>query len=154
MKRLIEESETNAFHYVFNQGDVFLCDRGFRDAVEEIEMRGYEAHIPVSVGRGEDQLTTLEANKNRQVTLCQWVIEIVNGRFKRDFKLFRQDFFNRALHHMMDDFRVAASLINAFHVIVQDSRHVHEFMRVMRERLHEPNRLGAHVKEKTLTDSG
>lgn len=54
------------------------------------------------------------------MTLCRWVVEVVNGRFKRDFKLFRQDFFNRAHAHLMSDFKIAASLINRFHPTLQD----------------------------------
>lgn len=65
---------------------------------------GYDAHMPVSKRRGEDQLTTLEANKNRVVTICRLVVEVVNGRFKR----------------------------------------------IIRQRVHKPNRLGAYVTQRNV----
>lgn len=36
----------------------------------------------------------------------------VNGRFKRDFKLFRHIFFNLALPHLIEDYKIAAALMN------------------------------------------
>lgn len=150
MRELINENEENPFHYYFHTNDVFICDRGFRDVIEDMESCGYEAHMPIRKRRGENQLTTLEANKNRKVTICRWVVEVVNGRFKRDFRLFRQGFFNRAMSHMIDDFRVAAALINAFHVLIEDSAHASEFLRIISQRMHEPNRLGAYVTQRNV----
>lgn len=150
MKGLINEREDNPFHYFFETNDVFICDRGFRDVIGDMESCGYVARMPISKRRGEDQLTTLEANKNREVTICRWVVEVVNGRFKRDFRLFRQEFFNRAMSHMMDDFRVAAALINAFHLLIEDNAHAEEYLRIIRERLHVPNQLGAYVTNRNI----
>ncbi|KAF9424317.1 hypothetical protein HW555_000456, partial [Spodoptera exigua] len=47
---------------------------------------GFSVHKPETLDVGETQLFTIKANKSRLVTLCRWVIELVNGRFKRDFK--------------------------------------------------------------------
>ncbi|RVE54605.1 hypothetical protein evm_000726 [Chilo suppressalis] len=72
-------------------------------------------HPPATLQTGKWQLSTLEAKKTRAVTICRWVVEVVHSRFKRDYKLFRQGFFNTASKHLMRDLEVAASLINAFH---------------------------------------
>ncbi|KAF9411151.1 hypothetical protein HW555_010013 [Spodoptera exigua] len=95
------------------EGEFLILERGFRDAVPNVESCGYDAHMPKS---------------SRLVTICRWVVEVVNGRFKRDFKIFRQDYFNRALPHMQDDFRNAAAITNAFHDPITDNVNASGFM--------------------------
>lgn len=77
--------------------------------------------MPESVLEGNFQLTTPQANKSRCITMVRWVVEVVNGRFKRDFKIFRQDFFNLAAQHLMDDFKIASALLNKFHPLIEDN---------------------------------
>ncbi|CAH2087290.1 unnamed protein product [Euphydryas editha] len=70
----------------FHRGDAYILDRGFRDALPLLHQCGYRTYMPASLEEDETQLSTSEANKSRSVTICRWVVEIVNGRFKRDFK--------------------------------------------------------------------
>lgn len=91
----IMNNNENPIHILLEPNDVFILDRGFRDSLGDIEACGYEYHVPPSKGRAECQLTTEHANESRMVTMCRWVVEVVNGRFKRDFKLLRQKYFNR-----------------------------------------------------------
>lgn len=93
----------------------------FRDAIPLLENCNYRVFKPESVDEGASQLTFSQANKSRKVTLCRWVVEVVNGRFKRDFKLFRQRYFNNASTHLMVDFRIAGALLNKFHPVIRDS---------------------------------
>lgn len=130
--------------------DVFILDRGFRDAIENLEPYGYEGHIPPTKDRGATQLTTTQANKSRLITICRWVIEVVNGRFKRDYKLLRQDYFNRALPHMFDDFRVCAALINSFHPVLTDNDRAPAIINTIQEKIHLPNILQEYVERKRL----
>lgn len=104
----------------FCQGDAFILDRGFRDSLPLLHQCGYRTYVPASLQEGETQLSTSEANKSRAVTICRWVVEIVNGRFKRDFKLLRQNYFNVASKSFMKDFEVAAALLNKFHPPIVD----------------------------------
>lgn len=104
----------------FRQGDAFILDRGFRDSLPLLHQSGYRTYVPASLEEGETQLSTIEANKSRAVTICRWVVEVVNGRFKRDFKLLRQNYFNVASKHFMKDFEVAAALLNKFHPPIVD----------------------------------
>lgn len=84
-----EPIEDCAWHYFFHQNDVMVLDRGFRDAIPQAEEYGYEVHMPASNRRGQRQLCTEDSNKSRLVTICRWVVEAINDRIKRDFKLFR-----------------------------------------------------------------
>lgn len=96
----IVNNKDSPFHWILEQGDALILDRGFRDSIQALEECGYEAHIPPTKARGSSQLTTDEANKSRLITICRWVIEGINGRIKQCFKLLRQTYFNRALTHV------------------------------------------------------
>ncbi|KAI5644433.1 hypothetical protein NE865_03540 [Phthorimaea operculella] len=137
--------EEGTFHWFFRAGDIFILDRGFRDALPDLESFGYLAYMPETKDRHADQLTTEQANRTRLVTISRWVVEVVNGRFKRDFKLFRQDYFNRALSHMFKDFQIAAALLNAFHVPISDNVHAVTFVDIINERINVPNHLADYV---------
>lgn len=64
-----------------------------------------------------------------------WVVEIVNGRIKRDFKLFRQECFNRASSHLMIVFKIACSLLNKFHPSIDDRPDAVEYLHIALSRL-------------------
>ncbi|CAK1587675.1 unnamed protein product [Parnassius mnemosyne] len=74
--------ESSSLRQYFESGDVFILDRGFRDSLPLLERCGYQVHVPLSPADGESQLTTRDANKSRAVTMCRWVVEVVNGIFK------------------------------------------------------------------------
>ncbi|KOB74599.1 Uncharacterized protein OBRU01_08787 [Operophtera brumata] len=106
-----------------------------------LEEYGYAVHMPETKHPRKTQLTTDQANKSRCVTICRWVVEVINGRFKRDFRLLRIDHSNRALSYMMDYFRIAAALLNDFHVLIDNNVHANEFLNIINERISQPNRL-------------
>lgn len=146
----IVNNEVSPLHWILEQGDVLILDRGFRDSIPALEECGYEGHIPPTKARGSSQLSTDEANKSRLITICRWVIEATNGRIKQCFKLLRQTYFNKALKHMFIDFRIAASLINAFHPVVVDNSHATEFIRIINSKINMPNLLYDYVELKSL----
>ncbi|XP_075981959.1 uncharacterized protein LOC142980452 isoform X2 [Anticarsia gemmatalis] len=109
-----EFSSERPLREYFRQGDAFILDRGFRDSLPLLHEYGYRTYVPASLEEGETQLFTSEANKSRAVTICRWVVEVVNGRFKRDFKLY---YYYKSF---VKDFEVAAALLNNFHPPVVD----------------------------------
>lgn len=144
------QAEEDPYRQLFRQNDVFILDRGFRDAIPLLERSGFQIKKPESLDPGQTQLTTLQANNSRKVTLCRWVVEVINGRFKRDFKLFRQRFFNIASAHLMEDFKIAAALINNFHVLIGDSPNCREIIERVARFMDQPNNLGTLVRENHL----
>jgi hypothetical protein len=84
--RSLMEDQTSPWHGFLMPNDVFILDRGFRDSIPSIEECGYIPQMPPTRSRGE-QLTTADANKSRLITMVRWVVETINGRFKKDFKL-------------------------------------------------------------------
>lgn len=77
--------------------------------------------MPESLLEGEHQLTIGQANRSRCVTICKRAVEVIYGYFKRDFKMLRQDYFNRSVPHVMQNFQIAAALLNKFGVSLQNN---------------------------------
>lgn len=138
-------SDNSPLRTFFREDDVFILDRGFRDAIPFLQQKGYNAHMPESKQAGENQLSTLAANKSRCVTLCRWVVEVVNGIFKRDFKLFRQEYFTTASSHLMLDFKIAAALINRFRPLIRDNFYAQQILAIAQARRNIPNDLASFV---------
>uniref|UniRef100_A0A2H1WRG1 SFRICE_032285 n=1 Tax=Spodoptera frugiperda TaxID=7108 RepID=A0A2H1WRG1_SPOFR len=89
--------------------------------------------------------STLAANKTRAVTICRWVIEAVNGIFKEQFKLFCQEFFNRASAHLMIDFSIAAVLINKCYIQYTDRTDASQIVEVIHQKMFLNNTLADFV---------
>lgn len=143
-------NENGPMRAFFRPHDVFILDRGFRDVIPQLESYNYRTYMPESLLESEHQLTTHQANKSRCVTMCRWVVEVVNGRIKRDFKLFRQEYFNRASRHLMSDFKIACSLLNKFHPTIDDRPEHVEYLNIARARLHTPNHLSEFIQREHI----
>uniref|UniRef100_A0A2H1VI49 SFRICE_038592 n=1 Tax=Spodoptera frugiperda TaxID=7108 RepID=A0A2H1VI49_SPOFR len=135
------QTDAEIINHLFEAED----NRGFRDAISLLQRLGYQIHKPESPDHGQTQLSTEQANKSRKVTLCRWVVEVVNGRFKRDFKLFRQRFFNLATPHLIDDFKIAAVLINKYHILIEDRPNSDKIIQRVVRFMDQPNSLGIFV---------
>lgn len=151
MKNLFQ-NENSPLRSYFRQNDIFILDQfsGFRDAIGLLTSLGYSVHKPEGLDRGERQLSTIKANKSRLVTLCRWVVEVVNGRFKRDFKIFRGAYFNLASRNLMTDFKVAAALLNSFHPVITDHLDAQSILNRALERFNLPNILSDYVIEQNV----
>lgn len=111
---------------------------------------GFQYHIPETLDDGERQLTTLQANITRCITMNRWVVEAVNGRFSRDFKIFRADFINKRCPHIMQEFSIAAAFLNHFAKQFIERSNVHSVLDAIQEKLFEDNRLGQIVEDNNL----
>ena len=69
--------------------------------------------MPALIKSNLKQLTREQANLSRLVTKCRWVFEVTNAFLKSSFKALRK-VYNKALDHTIDDYRIAAALINKF----------------------------------------
>lgn len=69
--------------------DIFVVDRGYRDAVEFLNNLNLNCEIPPFLPRGQRQLTTEDANTARTITKTRWIVESRNGHLKSVFKFFR-----------------------------------------------------------------
>lgn len=67
----------------FTENDVFVVDRGFRDAIDFLGEAGFRVKLPCYLPKGAKQHSTEEANMSRLITKVRWVVESVNGRIKQ-----------------------------------------------------------------------
>ena len=95
-------------------------------------------------------MPTLRTNKSRLVTMCRWVVEVVNDRFKRDYKLMRNDFSNNAATHLMTDFRIAGAILNAFHVSIADRPDASLLLERALQKLNQPNTVADFIIENNI----
>ncbi|RVE44543.1 hypothetical protein evm_010809 [Chilo suppressalis] len=137
--------DNEALVQYFNENDVFILDRGFRDSMDKLHDKGFLAHMPESLSPGHSQFTTLEGNRTRCVTINRWVVEAVNGHIKRDFKLFRHEYFNRASKHLMKDLKIACSILNAFGTRFTNPNNANEILNIINNRLFIDNLLATIV---------
>ena len=69
--------------------------------------------MPALLSKNEKQLNTKEANGSRFVTKLRWVVEVINTFLKNSFKALKQ-VPNISLPHTLEDYKIAAALINRF----------------------------------------
>lgn len=145
--RHLFEIENAPLREYFRPNYVFLLYRGFRDAIDLLNSFGFNVYKPETLSEGETQLSTIKANKSRLVTLCTWVVEVVNGRFKRDWKILRNKYFNIGSRNLIDDFKVAGAIpmINHFHPVLTDRPDDQSILERASQRMNLPNYLAEHV---------
>ncbi|XP_071648173.1 uncharacterized protein [Temnothorax longispinosus] len=63
----------------FQNGDIVLADRGYRDAIPLLQRLGIDHKMPPLLEHGQRQLPTQDANDSRIVKKNHWVVEARNG---------------------------------------------------------------------------
>lgn len=98
----------------FQENDLLVVDRGYRDAIPLLQELGIDHRMPSSVRPGERQLSVEEANDSRLITKTRWIVESRNGHFKSIFKFFAQVIsINHALH-LRDFYLIGGAIINKY----------------------------------------
>jgi hypothetical protein len=90
---------------VLREGDVFLADRGFRDAVAHLTALGLDVRLPEPQSGSHPSVE--QANRTRLVTKCRFIVEVRNGHLKQCFRHFDKVWHNHSVPHMMEEFRIA-----------------------------------------------
>lgn len=145
------QRDLNGIQDWFEEGDMFIVDRGYRDAVVALEAMGFVVRMPPLLHRGQRQFTTEQGNESRLITKTRWVVEARNGHMKSIFKFFAQ--MIRAAHviHLNDFLLICGAIINRYHPsIVMEGADV-AAAELMRERAQEPNVVQARVEVENLT---
>lgn len=96
----------------FQENDVLVVDRGFRDATDVLKEFGINAYMPHFLNKTQKQHTTEEANESRLVTKVRWVVESVNGRVKK-WKALSNTMPNSQIPYVGDYVRIVCALCNA-----------------------------------------
>lgn len=141
LKSIIET--TDAFDY-FQENDVIILDRGFRDCISFVRSKGFDVRMPDLIQRSDtnNQLSTIAANRSRLVTAIRFVVEARNGHLKTIFKIFRMKWNPICLKHLEDDIEVCSALINNYFQRIESNKGIEdEIIQRMLTRLNTPNKL-------------
>lgn len=76
------QKDINGINQWFQDDDIFLVDRGYRDAVQFLETLRCQVKIPPTLEQNQRQLPTEMANLARMITMQRWVVESRNGHIK------------------------------------------------------------------------
>ena len=129
-------------------GDIFIVDRGFRDAVDYITNQGYKVLMPALKG-ARKQLPSEEANYSRRVTKLRWVVEAVHGIISQRYRLLHNCIDNKLLPKVQSLCRIVGFLQNKYgqrfgaHDELSD-----KILDYMESRWSVPNTLGEEVEQK------
>ncbi|XP_062566452.1 uncharacterized protein LOC134228771 [Saccostrea cucullata] len=98
----------------FKDDDVFIVDRGFRDAIEVLEEFGIKAQMPCLLGKGDKQMSDLDANASRLVTKIRWVVEAANSRIKH-WKYLAHTLPTNQVPYIGDYVRIVCAISNKYY---------------------------------------
>lgn len=134
----------------FQEHDLFIVDRGYRDAIPLLQELGIDHLIPNNIRPGERQLSVEEANHNRIITKTRWIVESRNGHFKSIFKFFADVIsMNHALH-LKDFYLICGAIINKYREpILMQAANV-ELAEVLLQKSREENTLQIRIENENL----
>jgi len=98
----------------FQQDDIVLVDRGYRDTTDFLEGIDIRYKMSALLQQGQCQLTTEEANESRLVTKSRWINEACNGHIKSIFKFFDHTVPFAHIMNLRDYYLIAGALINKY----------------------------------------
>ena len=133
----------------FSATDIFILDRGYRDAQEFLTGLGIQIEMPAPLGR-RPQLTTQEANDARLITKSRYVVETRNGHLKSIFKIFKNTFPNALVPRLGQFLRIACALINRYHPTINPQTDTPERAEQMLARAQQPNMVQQRVENEGL----
>ena len=111
-KHIIYNNKENIAEWL-QKGDIIVVDRGFRDALDYLHLKGYQTYMPSFLAKGTKQFTAETANQTRIVTKVRWVIESANGRIKQ-WRLFDKVLPNSLLKIAGDLAAIVCALQNCY----------------------------------------
>ena len=98
----------------FEQGDIVLVDRGFRDSINFLENKGLICKMPQFINVGQKQFNKVEENEARLITKSRWVVEVRNGHFQSIFRFFIHVVPFAQVLHLRDYYQIAGAIINRY----------------------------------------
>ena len=109
------QREGNLLREWFEEDDIFVVDRGYRDSIPILQELGINHKMPSLLPHGQRQLTTEEANDSRLITKTRWIVESRNGHLKSVFKFLAQRISIVHASHLGDYLKIAGALLNRYH---------------------------------------
>lgn len=144
------QRDTEMIRNWFQENDIFVVDRGYRDAIPMLRQLGIDHRIPSNVRAGELQLSVEEANTNRLITKTRWIVEARNGHFKSIFNFFSEVISVHHAVHLGEFYKICGAIINKYHdPVVMRGADIAQAENLL-ERSREENRLKVTVENENL----
>ncbi|KAJ8673315.1 hypothetical protein QAD02_004577 [Eretmocerus hayati] len=133
------------------RGDIILADRAYRD-LRAFLMRllGIDVQMPAFLQRGQNQLSTEDANESRKITRSRWVVESRNGHFRSVFKFLAGTINMMHAVHLNDFYRITGAILNRYRPPLLMEGATAEAAREVLRRAQLPNAVLATVEEQNL----
>lgn len=134
----------------FQNGDIVLVDRGYRDAIPLLEYLGIDHRMPALLLPRERQLSTEDANSSRLVTKSRWIVEARNGHLRSVFKFLAQTLNLQYAKKLNSFYRIAGAILNRYHPVIFMQDATIQLAREMINRSIMPNVVKARVEVDNL----
>lgn len=144
------ERDGDSLREWFENGDILLVDRGYRDAIPFLERLGIRHKMPALLQRGQRQYTTDDANATRIVTKNRWIVEARNGHLRSMFKFLAQTIIMPHAKNLSSFYRIAGATINRYHPVIHMDGATAELGREILERALAVNVVQARVEVDNL----
>lgn len=144
------ERDVNNINQWFQDGDIFIVDRGYRDAVQFLENRRYNVKMPPYLEPNQRQLTTEMANTARLITMQRWVVESRNGHIKSIYKLLDGIIPRAHVLHLKEFYLIAGALLNKYRISLQMVNKSVPLAQELKGRIIEVNVVQARVEAENL----
>lgn len=103
---------------VFEQGDVFVVDREFYDAVLYLEGKEFIVNMLELIQSRKNQQIDLSANSSRFVTKVRYIVEFIHSHVKTCFQYFNNMSRTKITSHLTQDFSHPVAIHNEFHALL------------------------------------
>lgn len=143
------QNDLNAINEWFQDGDIFIVDRGYRDAVPFLQNENYIVKTPPSLEPNQRQLPTEQANIARSITMQRWVVEARNGHIKM-YRFLDGVIPYAHVLNLKDFYCIAASLINKYRNLLLMPNKTIQMANEILERIYTANVMQARVEVENL----
>lgn len=116
------ERDVDSLRNWFQNGDIVLVDRGYRDAIPLLQRLGIDHKMPALLEHEQRQLPTQEANDSRQmmiITKNRWVVEARNDHLRLVFKFLAQTINLQHAKNLNGFYRIAGAILNRYNPLIQ-----------------------------------
>lgn len=144
------QRDVNTMKGWFQENDILILDRGYRDVTPLLHELGIFVKIPPFLERNQRQFTTEEANESRLITKTRWIIESRNGHIKTIFKFLGNKISVTHAVHVGDFYRIAAAIINRYRPTIDMRDANAELANELLQKAQEPNVMQARVEVDNL----
>lgn len=142
----IQKEGENSFNEWFQEGDIAVVDRGYRDVKDLLEERGMTVKMPPLLGNNQKQYTTEQANAARLIIKTRWIVESRNGHLKSIFKFFNNVISINHAKNLREFLKISAAIINKYKELIYMAGADAQYAQNLKNRALNPNTMQARVE--------